>query len=661
MALKQYEVQAPDGSIIVVEGPEGADEATVIAQAQRLMMEAQSGHVPAPTGEEEPYVPPKQFDPLSRRGKVAVGAADAAATVASGALAMPVAGIAGLVSGLFGDAKSASDTVKSVSDALTWNPKSDYGKAIFEAAAPALEKVDEVTKDTAMYLARGNPEVATALETGVNAALILFGPSAVRNGIKAGVAAGAGKSGMRKAAASVAAGAKETWARSTLGEVHINQAARKAEQAKINAVATDLQANAKTLGIELRRDRIHNSVRIVAEGESATTRGAGFKEISRELNQARLAQKREVQNAWDSFRKQQHFTDVSWAKGAARQMAEELAGDGFNIQSAAVQDSLKDIMGLQTQITTKLAKDGLGPRQAPNNILIKRQELKELQAIREKLIKRQKDLFGTSDGEAVSRIGKRLDEMLDAQFKADAAKGIDAPWQAWKEAREKYGAYKDNWNEHKAIRDIIADPDMTPQKLANVIIGTSGMLGGKEASRIYDHIMMLTKDSPRVKMAVHGSVMYDLMKPLLDNPEPTQGHYRAVANNIRRFRKENPELVKSMGLKEKDLVTLQHAARAAEHTKVGDPIGLVNTAIAGITRHLVGHEIAQAGFRVRLSEKILNKMLKSDATSHREMLREFAGISTEPISSAVSQKALAEAMIKGELANQYQNMRDWDE
>jgi hypothetical protein len=647
-----YDVQAPDGTTISVEGPDGADDATVIAQAQRLWEESQQAQAaPAEAPVEQPadYKPPIEFDPLSRRGKVAVGAADAAATLVTGAVGASVGGLVGLASLPFVGAGKASDVVKSVSDFLTWSPKSDYGKALFETVAPAMEKVDEVVKDTSMTMARGNPLVATALETTANAGLILFGPGSVKAGVQAGI-----KSGVK-------AGLKETLAKSTLGTVHANQVERAAQQASIDKVAADLQANAKKLGIELRRDRIHDSVRRVAEGESADTRGAGFGEVGRELNASRLAEKRKVTKAWNDFRATQHFTDVSWAKGTARQLAEELSGDGFDIRSPSVQASLQDLMGLNTQITTKLGKNTLLPRQAPKGILIKRQELKELQAVREKLIKRAKDLRGTSDGAAVSRIGSRLDEMLDAQFKADAAKGIDAPWEAWRNAKDLYGAYKENWNEHKAVRDIITDPAMTPQKLASTIIGTSSMLGSKQSSRIYDSIMMLTKDSPRVKMAVHGSVMYDLMKPLLDNPEPTQGHYRAVANNIRRFRKENPELIKSMGLNDKDLVTMQHAARTAEHTKVGEPIGFVNVALAGLVRHAVGHEIAQAGFRVRLAEKLLNKALKRDATSHKEMLKEFAGMSTEPITSGMSGKALSEAMIRGELASQYQNVGEWDD
>ena len=209
-----YDVQAPDGTTISVEGPDGADDATVIAQAQRLWEESQQAQpapAAAPVEQSAAHNPPIEFDPMSRKGKVAVGGADAAATLATGAVGASVGGLVGLASLPFVGAGKASDVVKSVSDFLTWSPKSDYGKALFETVAPAMEKVDEVVKDTSMTMARGNPLVATALETTANAGLILFGPGSVKAGVQAGL-----KSGVK-------AGLKETWAKSTLGTVHANQ------------------------------------------------------------------------------------------------------------------------------------------------------------------------------------------------------------------------------------------------------------------------------------------------------------------------------------------------------------------------------------------------------------------------------------------------------
>lgn len=662
-----YEVKYGD-KVYKLRGPEGltTEDLTAIIEQQQA---------PQPVQQEQPVAaPPAQAAPQGFGGRLAdaamgsvqdmgdpkglLGLGDAALTLGSGLAGAVGGGFAGLGSLALGrGAEKSAQTVKAVSDALTWSPKTEVAQQFFSDVAPVMEWIDNTVKDVSSFGGRANPLVSTSIETGANALAMLVGPGAVKAGVVTGLNAGK-TAGVR---AGIEAGIKATARESMPAVVHASEKARAAQQADINRIAKSLEEQAKAVGIELRTDKIHKSVRNVVEGLSSDVRGSGFKMVSDRLNAAHLRARAVADKKWEDFRAQPHFLDVSWAEGMVRPMAEELAGRGFNIKSTPVAESLEDIRLLNKRVTTAVNKEGTDYRTVPGNLKIKRQSLNEIQAIRQRIMKRAEDAGGSSDGQALKKIGERLDEMLDAQFRADAAKGMEAPWEAWKGARSTWEQYKNNWNEFKAVKNILTDPDMTPQKLANEILGTSSMLGSKQSSRIYDHIMQLTNNDPGIKIAIEGSVMYDLVKPLIDNPDAKSGAYAQVANNIRRFRKENPELIKAMGMDDMTLRTIQHAARAAEHTKVGDAIGLFDTMIKGVTRHLVGHKIAQAGFRVNLAERILRRIAKRDETSHKEMLSEFAGIDQSLISTKVPKEELLKALARGEMASQYQNLAEWDD
>lgn len=114
--MARYTVQAPDGSTIELEGPDGASQADVIAQAQRLYAERQApqGAPAAAPAEGElmeievsgaKFVPPEEYyaqNPQAKRpettaaglvGSVVRGLAPGAVMAGLGALAAPVAGV----------------------------------------------------------------------------------------------------------------------------------------------------------------------------------------------------------------------------------------------------------------------------------------------------------------------------------------------------------------------------------------------------------------------------------------------------------------------------------------------------------------------------------------------------------------------------------------
>lgn len=108
-------------------------------------------------------------------------------SIATGAIAAPIAGIAGVTVPALASGKSA-DVVKTVQDALTYQPRSDLGKKIVETAGAIVEPVGKVAEAAGRKTleATGSPELATAADTAVQT-LIPPGVGAVAGGVKAGL------------------------------------------------------------------------------------------------------------------------------------------------------------------------------------------------------------------------------------------------------------------------------------------------------------------------------------------------------------------------------------------------------------------------------------------------------------------------------------------
>jgi hypothetical protein len=84
--MKQYKVQAPDGSMITLEGPEGASDQEVIAQAQRLWTEQQSLTASQQQTQKEPSISDKMLRQLGLTARMGYEAftAPAAAVLEAG-------------------------------------------------------------------------------------------------------------------------------------------------------------------------------------------------------------------------------------------------------------------------------------------------------------------------------------------------------------------------------------------------------------------------------------------------------------------------------------------------------------------------------------------------------------------------------------------------
>tara|TARA_R110000772_G_scaffold145490_2_gene255430 strand:- start:2231 stop:3898 length:1668 start_codon:yes stop_codon:yes gene_type:complete len=114
-------------------------------------------------------------------GEDILGGVEVLGTVVSSAIAEPISGLSGLISTAFGGLDSGVDTVKMVKDAITFEPRSEAGKAQLKAVGETLKPVGDALSATESFLgnsvleATGSPELAAIAHSLPTAALELFG------------------------------------------------------------------------------------------------------------------------------------------------------------------------------------------------------------------------------------------------------------------------------------------------------------------------------------------------------------------------------------------------------------------------------------------------------------------------------------------------------
>ena len=125
--------------------------------------------------------------PETSLGEDILGGAEVAGTVLSSAIAEPIAGISGLISSLISGTDSGADTVKLVKDALTFEPRTEAGKAQLKAVGEFISPAIEGFSSAESFLgesvlnATGSPALAAIAHSLPTAALEAFGVAGLKS------------------------------------------------------------------------------------------------------------------------------------------------------------------------------------------------------------------------------------------------------------------------------------------------------------------------------------------------------------------------------------------------------------------------------------------------------------------------------------------------
>jgi hypothetical protein len=140
-----------------------------------------------------PAQEPTQPEQEPTLGQQAVGALENVGALVSGALAEPIAGLAG-IGALLPGGQTPTEAIESTRESLTFQPRTEVGQAQQQAIGEALQPVGEAIQGASEFLGdnvlelTGSPELATLAATAPTAAIEALGLKGLRSSTLKGAA-----------------------------------------------------------------------------------------------------------------------------------------------------------------------------------------------------------------------------------------------------------------------------------------------------------------------------------------------------------------------------------------------------------------------------------------------------------------------------------------
>lgn len=188
------QAQLADGRVL--EFPDGTDPAVIQAAVKRML--SQQAPAPTPAPEEGDFFAPvkelagEAFGKLKERGAGLVGGIEALGALGAGAVAQPLAGLAGIAQSInpFAEEGASARAVEATQEALSFQPRTEEGKRQLSELGEKLAPVGEVISTAEEFLGdetfrlTDSPALAAAAKTIPTAIGEVLGLAAGRGLIK---------------------------------------------------------------------------------------------------------------------------------------------------------------------------------------------------------------------------------------------------------------------------------------------------------------------------------------------------------------------------------------------------------------------------------------------------------------------------------------------
>jgi len=523
------------------------------------------------------------------------GAVQVAGTIASGALAEPVSGIAGIGGGLVGllQGEGFSDaavrTQRAVADFLTFDPKTDTGQEMLEGIAAPLKKLDDAIDWIATESSFDNPVAAAAIYTTLLGAIDIVGLRGI----------GRGKSGVGTSVR------------------HTRELEKRL--ARVQKIADDL-------GIDLTPSELASSIVDAAKEMSPQTRAANAAGLRDALSQADELQKASAANKADLARGSKTFVDVQKATEFAQQAGKELLEEGFDLSKMKnVVERLGELENLRTRspIRGELSVERVSAQiQDIQTISNRIEKMLDSRAKSPKVRRQPKTI---REDLALTQLKSKLDNWLDQQFNSDMITGDVRGIRRWKEATEARRKYNERFLEDKTILQLM-DRNATPGEVNRWLMGASAANAKPAAVRTIRRIKeLLGENHPSIE-GIRQDFLFEITSPLL-NDVVTPSNFRQVVRNIDNVIKKQSHLIDELDVDVGRLRGLQKLSRGAFNENIR-PLFNIDFA-KSIAVLKFGSGLAKKGLIVRgatLPIRLMGRLLFGKTIFQKKvLLNELAG------------------------------------